>query len=120
MTKYGKSILDIINTSTEHPTAEQVFFELKKQYPGVVMATVYNNLNSLYSKHLIRKLSIKGQTDRYDKNTRHDHMVCSRCGRVTDLHFHALNDEILRETGVQTEDYELIVYHTCRQCGETS
>ena len=116
MTKYGKSILEIINNSTEHPTAEQVFFELKKQYPAVAMATVYNNLNSLYKEHQIRKLSIRGQTDRYDKNTRHDHLVCTQCGSVHDLHFHVLSDEILRETGVEAEGYELIVYHTCLDC----
>lgn len=116
MTKYGKSILEIINTSMDHPTAEQVFFELRKQYPTVAMATVYNNLNALHEKHQIRKLAIEGQTDRYDKNTRHDHLVCRRCGSVKDFLFHSLSEELYRETGVIPEEYELIVYHTCEQC----
>lgn len=116
MTKYGKSVLEIINGSHSHPTAEQIFFEMKKKYPSVVMATVYNNLNSLHRDHKIRKLSIEGQTDRYDKNTRHDHLVCRVCRSVTDLHFHELTDELAAETGIEPEDYELIVYHTCSSC----
>ena len=47
MTKYEKKIYDIVNTSREHMTAEQIFDTLKQTYPGVSRATVYNNLNKL-------------------------------------------------------------------------
>lgn len=45
MTKYARGILDIVNASRSHLTAEQIFWELKKTQPKVVLATVYNNLN---------------------------------------------------------------------------
>ena len=48
-------------------TAEQVFFALKQRYPAVAMATVYNNLNSLYRQGKIRKINVEGYPDRYDK-----------------------------------------------------
>ena len=48
MTKYEKQIYEIVNSSQSHLTAEQVFSELKKVYPAVSQATVYNNLNKLY------------------------------------------------------------------------
>ena len=82
----------------------------------MAIATVYNNLNALHRDHEIRKLSIEGQTDRYDKNTKHDHLVCRKCGSVQDLHFHDLTDELAAETGMEAENYELIVYHTCSFC----
>ena len=41
MTKYEEKIYNIINTSTEHLTVEQIYAELKKEYPKVVLATVY-------------------------------------------------------------------------------
>lgn len=31
MSKYGDEILDIILNSTQHPTAEQIFMEMKKK-----------------------------------------------------------------------------------------
>ena len=69
--KYANSILKIINASEEHLTAEQIFLILKQIHPSVVLATVYNNLNNLYQQGQIRKISLEGCPDRYDKNTRH-------------------------------------------------
>ena len=48
--RYGDLILEIIQQNDTHMTAEQIFFKLKNQYPSVVLATVYNNLNSLYQQ----------------------------------------------------------------------
>ena len=50
MGKYANEILNLINSSDNHMTAEQVFFELKKSQPKIVLASVYNNLNRL-SEH---------------------------------------------------------------------
>lgn len=50
MNKNAQIILDTINASTDHPTAEQVYLRLKEQGTKVSMATVYNNLASLYAK----------------------------------------------------------------------
>ena len=47
MTRNGEQILDIINRSTDHLTAEQIFFQMKQIAPKIVLATVYNNLLSL-------------------------------------------------------------------------
>ena len=52
MTKQRKLILDIINSSDRHLTAEEVFFIAKEQMPGIAMATVYNNLNYLSCHNL--------------------------------------------------------------------
>ena len=47
MTKNGKMILEIIRESEDHMTAEQIFMKAKEISPRIVLATVYNNLNSL-------------------------------------------------------------------------
>ena len=47
MTKYEKEIYKLVTQSTQHLTVEQVFLELKKCYPAVALATIYNNLNKL-------------------------------------------------------------------------
>ena len=56
MTRYAKRIWELVDHSEAHMTAEQIFLELKKEEPKVVQATVYNNLNTLCQKGLIRKL----------------------------------------------------------------
>lgn len=85
MTKNAEQILKIINTSDEHLSAEQIFLRLKDNNQGVVLATVYNNLASLYKQGLIRKLSVEGYPDRYDNIQPHDHLICRNCGKLSDI-----------------------------------
>lgn len=114
--RYETSILDLIRTSKEHMTAEQVFLTLKQTYPSVVLATVYNNLNSLYEQGKIRKISMEGGPDRYDNVTRHDHLVCRRCGSLEDVHLSDLTPELERQIGVTIEGYELKIRYLCPKC----
>lgn len=116
--RYQKSILDLVNASTDHMTAEQIFFALKALYPAVVMATVYNNLNSLCQQGLIRKVSIEGQPDRYDRTIRHDHLVCSRCGQLTDLFLPDMAADLARQVGFPVRSYDLKIQYLCPKCRE--
>ena len=114
--RYGNSILEIINGSEAHMTAEQIFLTLKQQYPSVVLATVYNNLNDLYQQGKIRKISVEGCPDRYDKNTRHDHLLCRRCGRLADIYLSDFTAELEQQMGFQIEGYDLKIQYLCPQC----
>ena len=67
MTKYEKEIYNIITHSTGHLTVEQIYLELKKKCPKVVLATVYNNVNKLWKAGRIRKISVENMPDRYDQ-----------------------------------------------------
>ena len=114
--RYNKVILDIINNSDTHLTAELVFFELKKEYPSVALATVYNNLNSLCQQGEIRKISVEGCTERYDKNTRHDHLVCRRCGKLSDIHLEDITEQLKKQVGFEIDGYDIKVQYLCPEC----
>lgn len=114
--RYEKSILEIVNTANAHMTAEQVFFTLRQTFPSVVLATVYNNLNSLHQQGKIRKISVEGSPDRYDNITRHDHLLCRRCGALADIHLSDITADLERQTGFPIEGYELRIQYLCPQC----
>lgn len=116
MGKYADCILEIINKSYEHMTAEQVFFELKKMYPGVVLATVYNNLNTLHGEGLIRRLSVEGSPERYDRIQRHDHLICRKCGSLSDFNFTDLTKNLESQLGDGVLSYDLKVFYLCPDC----
>lgn len=116
MTKYMKKILEIVQTSYAHLTAEQVFQELRRTYPTVAMATVYNNLNRLWEEGQIRKVSVEGMPDRYDRTARHDHLLCQRCGKLTDVNLEDLTDRLERQTGVSLLGYDLKLAYLCEDC----
>ena len=116
MTKYEKAIYDIIQTSHRHLTVSQVFEELKKTYPKVVMATVYNNLNKMCENGFIRKVSVEGMPDRYDRTQRHDHLVCRHCGKISDIAFEELTAHLQDQLGEAFLFYDLKVYYLCPEC----
>lgn len=120
MTKYEKQIYEIVNKLAGHLTADQIFTELKKIYPSVSLATIYNNLNKLCEAGLIRKVSIEGSPDRYDRIEKHDHLVCTKCGRLTDICFEDLTVSLKEQLGSSFFAYDLKVFYICPKCRDLS
>lgn len=116
MTHHGKLIFDVVVNSNDHLTAEQIFLKLKQTAPKIVLSTVYNNLNSLCEEGLIRKVSVKGGPDRYDKNTKHDHLVCKKCGALSDKTFADLTESLSAQLGEPILSYDLKVNYICPEC----
>ena len=114
--KYEKAILDIINSSYDHLVAEQIFAELRKSEPKVVLASVYNNLNALVEEGKIRRVVVEGQSDHYDRITRHDHLVCKCCGKLADLEFDDLTEALEKRIGEKILGYNLQVLYICPRC----
>lgn len=116
MTQNGKLILDIVMNSNAHLTAEQIFLQLKQTAPKIVLSTVYNNLNTLCEQGMLRKVSIEGSPDRYDKNTKHDHLVCKQCGALSDKTFADLTESLSAQLGEPILSYDLKVNYICPSC----
>ena len=111
MTKYEKEIYSIVVASHEHLTVNQIYGRLKELYP-----TVYNNVNKLWEAGLIRKISVEGMPDRYDWVQKHDHMVCKKCGRISDISFDDLTESLRSQLGEDFMFYDLKVFYLCPEC----
>jgi Fe2+ or Zn2+ uptake regulation protein len=116
VTRYAKKILEIIESSHSHMTAEQVFDTLRQTYPSVVLATVYNNLNRLWQEGRIRKVLVEGMPDRYDRTERHDHLVCKKCGRLQDVDLGDLTKQLEKKAGIPLLFYDLKLVYLCEKC----
>lgn len=116
MTKYEKEIYRIITTSKDHLTVERIYLELKKIYPKVVMATVYNNVNKLWKAGLIRNISVENMPDRYDRTVRHDHLVCQKCGKLVDFLFNDITASLREQLGEDFISYDLKILYICPDC----
>lgn len=116
MTKYGEQILTIVMRKGEHPTAEQVFMEMKVNNPKIAQGTVYNNLNALVDEGRIIRISEPGFPDRFDNTTRHDHMVCIKCGRLADVKLPDFTEEIECNSGEKIISYDLRIRYICPEC----
>ena len=116
MTKYAEQILDLVLRSAEHPTAEQIFWQMKQKNPKIAQATVYNNLNALVADGKLIRLPQPGSPDRYDNTTRHDHLVCARCGALADFRFRDLTQDIEAALGTRIQSYDLRIRYLCPAC----
>ncbi len=117
MTLQRQLILDIINNSPEHLTADKIYFRAKEIMPGIAMATVYNNLKFLSDNSFIRKIGNSNGADFYDKNLiPHDHIICNTCGSISDINNGGLKDMLEKSIGGEITGYDLNVHYICEQC----
>lgn len=117
MTKQRELILNILKQSDRHLTADEIFFLAKLKMPSIAMATIYNNLNAMHEAGIINRLHIDGVADCFDKVTEpHDHLLCDKCGKITDVRLPRLAEILESELSTEIEDYELTVHYVCPEC----
>lgn len=119
MTQNAKLILDTINSSGEHLTSEEIYFRLKQQASKMVLATVYNNLNALLTQGLVKKVSVEGYPDRYDRAAPHDHLICKRCGKLSDIILKDLTANLQEQVDTEIISYDLKISYICPACRNT-
>lgn len=79
-------ILSSLKQRTDHPTAEKLYADLKKEMPEIGIATVYRNLSELWEEGKVLKIKQKLGPDRFDGNTvAHIHFTCEKCGELYDI-----------------------------------
>ncbi|HYU74713.1 MAG TPA: transcriptional repressor, partial [Ktedonobacteraceae bacterium] len=72
----ARAILDVLRASEKHPTALEVYEEVRRVRPRIGLATVYRLLHQLTEQGLIKELGRNDECCRYDGRTnRHDHAI---------------------------------------------
>ncbi len=108
----------------DHPTATEVYEEIRKSYPQISLGTVYRNLSTMAGEGEILRLSFQNAPDRFDPNAHeHYHVACSRCGRIFDTD-NTMPSELVREidraveacTGVRVESRTMLFSGICATC----
>ena len=89
--KQRELILQTVLQNPIHPTADQVYNQVRRQNPKISLGTVYRNLNFLAEMGKIKKISMPVGSDRFDgRLDEHYHAACACCGQVFDLEWEAL------------------------------
>lgn len=110
-------VLEVLLARMDHPTAEDIYRELKPKIPTLSKATVYNTLSLLVAKGLVRELSIEERELRYDSVTKdHGHFKCMACGSIHDFDFTFKSLDLRGLDGFVVEDERLFFKGTCLAC----
>lgn len=123
MTIQRRAILDALSSRTDHPTADQIYEDIREKLKGVSRTTVYRVLETLVSIGVAKKISNPDSTSRFDADTRrHHHLSCMKCGMILDLHDANLNN-IAVPDALDEEftilDYSITYTGLCARCRES-
>lgn len=81
-----EQIMIFLGERKDHPTAEVVYNNVRKEYPKISLGTVYRNLTLLSDTGEIQRLRLSDGIDHFDADTsEHYHFICDKCGAVIDL-----------------------------------
>ncbi len=117
--KQRQMILDAVTARCDHPTADQIYLDVRCKDDRISRGTVYRNLGILSENEEITNVKVPS-ADRYDlRLDRHYHIYCTGCGKVFDapLNYHKEYDEnIEKETGFKINRHRLIFEGLCPEC----
>ncbi|MFG6379655.1 MAG: transcriptional repressor [Lachnospiraceae bacterium] len=114
-----KLILDIVASRHDHPTADQIYLDVRTQDSQISRGTVYRNLGILSENGEIANVKVP-VADRYDSRLdRHYHMFCTGCKRVFDVpleYQEQYDEQVEKETGFKISRHRLFFEGLCQEC----
>ena len=117
MTKQRRLILDVIRSSGEHLTADEIFIKARKILPSIAIGTVYRNLRLITEDGTIRRIVAPNEPDRFDRSLHpHEHIICQHCKRMSDIAIADLKEYLQRRTGIEILGYDLSLRYICDEC----
>lgn len=120
MTSQRTAILSNLLAGNKHPTVNEIYDDLKDDFPSMSVATIYNNLKFFKEAGIVKELPFGDGSSRFDLTTiDHFHTICRNCGKIEDFHFPSLvEDENLAQAiaGFQAEDYRFEIIGLCEEC----
>ncbi len=118
-TKQRRLVLDAVRARTDHPSADDIYLDVRRQDSRVSRGTVYRNLNILAEAGEITHVKVPA-ADRYDlRLDRHYHLFCVSCGAVCDApipYREAYDRRVEAQTEFQVARHRLIFEGLCGKC----
>lgn len=120
MTPQRQELMRIIAASDGHPSALQIYENIKNQFPTMSQATVYNTLALLKENNQVLEIDLHGDSH-YDGNRPedHPHLICLKCKKIVDGEIDVDNKTIsnLEETsGFKIVRSKIAFYGLCPDC----
>jgi len=124
-------ILQILDETEGHLSAEDIYLKVYKIYPTFGLATVYRILELLVDMNLISKFDFGDGRARYElirgakEPVHHHHLVCTNCGRIinyTDFIDEEIElikkteEELSKKYNFKIKNHHIQFYGLCENC----
>jgi Fur family ferric uptake transcriptional regulator len=123
-------IFELLNRSSKHISAKEIYASLYSMYPGIGLTTVYRTLELLRRLGFVQKVSARDGQGRYelkteDRKDHHHHLICTKCGNIIDyrdfvkeeLELVKKTEEILaKKHNFLIQDHNIEFLGLCEKC----
>jgi Fur family ferric uptake transcriptional regulator len=135
MTKPRRVIIDALGATTQHLSAEEVYFRVHKTYPAIGLTTVYRTLDLLEAMGIVVKLHFGDGRSRYElrdnpkKRGHHHHLVCSICKRIVEYDdfvseeiklLRKVEQQLARRHGFRITGHVIQFHGLCPSCKDSA
>jgi Fe2+ or Zn2+ uptake regulation protein len=111
------AIAEYVLATEAHPSAEQVLEAVQRTLPMLSRATVYNTLNLLVERGLLRQLWLSEGRVVFDANTEpHHHFIDEASGAIHDVPWSAVRVSDLGSLdGYDVREYQVVMRGVARR-----
>ena len=115
------AILKAFLNTDQHPSVEQVYGQVKADFPTTSLATIYKTVSLLKEIGEILEISFADGRNRYDGNKPypHPHLICNRCNSIIDPEVSQLEQmtaEVAKTTGYRILSHQVELFGICPAC----
>ncbi|MGC9521188.1 MAG: Fur family transcriptional regulator [Anaerolineae bacterium] len=115
------AILQVLATSDRHLSAEQIYEQVRADFPTTSLSTIYKTISLLKEMDEVLELGFGDMGSRYEARNPepHPHLICIRCRKIIDLDASALDDlpaQVARDTGYDIVSHRLDLFGICPEC----
>jgi len=118
-TKQRQLILDAVRARCDHPSADQIYLDVRAVDDRISRGTVYRNLSVLVRQGDVLQVKLPN-TDRYEGELdKHYHLLCKECGAVRDVplpYQSELDMEVVEKTGYIVDRHRAVFEGICPDC----
>lgn len=123
VTQQREAIAELVFSSSEHLSVEEIEAKLRRRGERIGKATIYRTLEMLVRSGLVAERDFEDGFKRYEhlfgRAPAHGHLVCSECGKVEEIHSReliSLPETVAKQQGFQAARYRLEIYGLCADC----
>ncbi|MEW5911423.1 MAG: Fur family transcriptional regulator [Thermodesulfobacteriota bacterium] len=125
LTPQRLAVVDILAQSENHPSVEEVFRRVRRDFPTTSLATIYKTVSLLKQMDQVLELGFAHWGSRYDgkKPFAHPHVICTRCGAIADPEYpgmQKLAQEMAKKSGFRISHHRLDFFGLCPRCQRRS
>jgi Fe2+ or Zn2+ uptake regulation protein len=120
LTEPRRAVAELIIAREGHFSAADLIDDARARRLGIGRATVFRALDLFTELSVLERLDLPSGEHAYvpcEPAGHHHHMVCSGCGRVTEIEEVGLAlEDVQRRTGWHVESHRLELYGRCPRC----